>query len=400
MPSIDCRPNFVTDPRPLVAATDTGSMSRQRVLELSPGIEHPGELRPELVGCLAVSWLVVVVCLVRGIKTSGKVVYFAATFPYLVLLILLGTGLAQPGAWAGVRYFLLPDWHRLLDVQVWQSAAGQMFFSLSVSMGALIMYSSYNDFRNNIFRDALVVSVMDTLTSVISGLVIFSVLGAMAHDLGPGTEVKDVVASGPGLAFVAYPEALSRLPVPQLWSFLFFVMLFILGLDSEFALMENVLTSIADEFQWLRNHKATLCISAASIFFLLGLPCCTKGGQYILELLDKYGGGLALIFIAVMESVVLVWVYGLDNICNDIQFMLNQRPGLYWQLTWKYSTPIVLAFVLVYSIVRHEPLHYGHYDYPDWADAVGWCLALLSVLQIPAWALVWLCRRPEDSWHQ
>ncbi|GBN43373.1 hypothetical protein AVEN_13139-1 [Araneus ventricosus] len=71
-----------------------------------------------------------------------------------------------------------------------------MFFSLGVSMGALIMYSSYNDFRNNIFRDAMVVSVLDTVTSIISGMVIFSVLGAMAHDLGPGTNIEDVVDSG------------------------------------------------------------------------------------------------------------------------------------------------------------------------------------------------------------
>lgn len=81
------------------------------------------------------------------------------------------------------------------------------------------------------FRDALVVSIMDTVTSLISGIVTFSILGAMAHDLK--VQIRDVVKDGPGLAFVAYPEALLRLPFPQLWSVLFFLMLFILGLDSE-----------------------------------------------------------------------------------------------------------------------------------------------------------------------
>ncbi|GIY95502.1 sodium-dependent noradrenaline transporter [Caerostris extrusa] len=223
-----------------------------------------------------------------------------------------------------------------------------MFFSLGVSMGALIMYSSYNDFRNDIFRDAMVVSILDTITSVISGMVIFSVLGAMAHDLGPGTSIEDVVDSGPGLAFMAYPEALSRLPVPQLWSILFFFMLFILGLDSEFALMENVLTS---------------------------LPCTTRGGQYILEMMDKYGGGTAVVCVAVVESMAIAWVYGVDRFCEDIKFMLGKKPGIYWRITWKITGPAILTFVFVYSLVEHETLKYGHYDFPDWADAVGWGLA-------------------------
>lgn len=77
----------------------------------------------------------------------------------------------------------------------------------------------------------MIVSTLDTITSIIAGLVIFSGLGAMAHNLN--VEVKDVVKGGPGLAFVVYPEALSKLPLAEVWSVLFFFMLFILGMDSE-----------------------------------------------------------------------------------------------------------------------------------------------------------------------
>ncbi|XP_055933093.1 sodium- and chloride-dependent glycine transporter 2-like isoform X1 [Argiope bruennichi] len=382
------------------------------VLNLSEGIEDPGGIKWDLSLCLLFSWIVVIACLLQGIKTSGKVVYFAATFPYIVLIILLITGLLQEGAVNGILYFISPNWKKLLDIKVWQAAAGQMFFSLGVSMGALIMYSSYNDFRNNIFRDAMVVSVLDTVTSIISGMVIFSVLGAMAHDLGPGTSVEDVVASGPGLAFMAYPEALSRLPMPQLWSILFFFMLFILGLDSEFALMENVLTSFCDEYPHLRNHKSKLCIMLGIMCFLLGLPCTTRGGQYILEMMDKYGGGTAVVCVAVIESMAIAWMYGVTRFCEDIKFMLGKKPGIYWRITWKITAPAILTFVFVYSLVEHETLKYGSYDFPDWADAVGWGLASLSMLQIPFWAVlaVWnqrgttlkekfkLAIKPNEEW--
>ncbi|XP_014241505.1 sodium- and chloride-dependent glycine transporter 2-like isoform X1 [Cimex lectularius] len=379
------------------ATKETASLQywERHVLKLSDGIENIGPIKWDLALCLLFSWIIVVLCLIKGIKTSGKVVYFAATFPYVILFTLLVTGLLQDGAWSGVVYFIYPAWEKLLDIQVWQAAAGQMFFSLSVSMGGLIMYSSYNDFRNNVYRDALVVSVMDTITSIISGIVTFSILGAMAHDLN--VPISHVVKEGPGLAFIAYPEALLRLPVPQLWSILFFLMLFILGLDSEFALLENVLTSLSDEFPILRQHKLTFCIVTAIVCYTVGLSCVTYGGNYVLTLMDVYGGGMAVLFIAIAESIALVWIYGLKNLCRDMKFMLGFQPSCYWRITWVFFAPVILGVIFVYSLIVYKPLRYENYDYPDWADGIGWALAGISTLQIPLWAIVVLCKTKSTT---
>ncbi|XP_046659256.1 sodium-dependent proline transporter-like [Homalodisca vitripennis] len=375
------------------SSKETASLQywERHVLHLSEGIEHLGPIKWDLALCLLFSWVIVVLCLIKGIKTSGKVVYFAATFPYMILFTLLITGLCQEGAISGVLYFITPTWEKLLDIQVWQAAAGQMFFSLSVSMGGLIMYSSYNDFRNNVYRDALVVSVMDTITSMISGVVTFSILGAMAHDLG--VPINHVVKEGPGLAFVAYPEALLRLPIPQLWSVLFFMMLFILGLDSEFALLENVLTSISDEFPNLRNHKLMFCVATAVLCYCIGLTCVTYGGNYVLTLMDVYGGGIAILFIAISECIAIVWLYGLKRLCEDLKFMLGFKPNAYWRVSWCVFGPIILSTIFIYSLVDYKPLRYENYDYPDWADGIGWVLAGLSTLQIPFWAIVIVLRQ-------
>ena len=95
------------------------------------------------------------------------------------------------------------------------------------------------------------------LTSVFAGFVVFSILGFMAHN--KGVEVKDVVSSGPSLAFIAFPEAITDFPwQPPLMSFLFFFMILTLGLDSMFTMVETLTTAILDQFKALRAVKGTI----------------------------------------------------------------------------------------------------------------------------------------------
>ena len=100
------------------------------------------------------------------------------------------------------------------------------------------------------------VSSLDFITSLIASVVIFSVLGFMAKSLG--VSIEDVAEGGQGLAFVAYPEALAQLPLSWLWSVLFFFMLFLLGLDSEFALLETASTAMYDGFPKIRKYKVNI----------------------------------------------------------------------------------------------------------------------------------------------
>merc|ERR1719495_2730507 len=187
-----------------------------------------GAIKLDLAFCLLLSWLIVNMCVLKGVKSSGKVVYFTATFPYLVLLILLIHGLTLEGAAEGVRYLFSPDWSKLANIKVWLAAAGQVFFSLGISWGGIIMFGSYNNMNDRVHIDSHIVSFTDFLTSLIASIVIFSTLGHTAHNLN--LPIESVAKGGQGLAFVAYPEALSMLPAPHFWSVLFFAMLFMLGL--------------------------------------------------------------------------------------------------------------------------------------------------------------------------
>lgn len=122
------------------------------VLQIPDNMEDLGSVRVELLVALIVAWILVYFCLWKGIKSSGKVVYFTATFPYVVLVILLIRGVTLPGASKGIEFYLKPDFKKLGDASVWATAATQIFYSLGIGFGSLITMGSFNQFHNNCFR--------------------------------------------------------------------------------------------------------------------------------------------------------------------------------------------------------------------------------------------------------
>ena len=131
---------------------------------------------------------------------SGKVAYFTTLFPYVVLTILLAYVATLEGFTNGISYYLVPDWSKLWNIQIWKQAASQILFSLSVGNGSQLILASYNPFRNNAHRDALLIAICNALTSIFSGFVVFGFLGFMS--IKKGIPIEEVVDSGPSLAFI------------------------------------------------------------------------------------------------------------------------------------------------------------------------------------------------------
>jgi len=126
------------------------------------------------------------------------------------------------------------------------------------------------------------------------------------------TTVANVATSGPGLAFVVYPEAISQMPLSVLWAILFFFMLVTLGLDSQFATIEAVITGLTDEYPWLKKgyRKPIFVLILCASMLLLGLPCVTQGGMYFFNLMDYQTAGLSLLIVSLMEIITIGWIYG------------------------------------------------------------------------------------------
>uniref|UniRef100_A0A915N5R4 Transporter n=1 Tax=Meloidogyne javanica TaxID=6303 RepID=A0A915N5R4_MELJA len=121
---------------------------------ISQNIDKFNSINWGIVFCLLIVYLICYFSLWKGIKMSGKVVWFTAIFPYVVLFCLLIRGITLPGASKGIEYYLRPNLEMLWNPSVWQDAATQVFFSLGPGFGVLMAYSSYNQFHNNVYFDA------------------------------------------------------------------------------------------------------------------------------------------------------------------------------------------------------------------------------------------------------
>ncbi|XP_058460078.1 sodium- and chloride-dependent glycine transporter 2-like isoform X2 [Malaya genurostris] len=353
------------------------------ILQLSSGIEHTGQINITLALSLLAAWLIVFLCLCRGVKSSGKVVYFTALFPYVVLVMLFIRGITLPGAHTGIKYYLEPDWEKLKSAQIWGDAAVQIFFALSPAWGGLLTLASYNKFTNNCYRDAIIVATTNILTSFFAGFVIFSILGFLAHELD--TEVGSVIDQGAGLAFVVFPEMVTKLQMPMFWSVLFFFMLLTLGLDSQFALMETVVTGILDTFPKWRRWKTRVVFGVATVGYVGGLVFVTNSGMYWFQLVDKYAANWSVLLIATIECILIAWIYGSKRFISNIEEMIGPRSNafiLFWTVIWKFVTPVALLFILCFNWIQYKPVSYGKYAYPDWADIVGWAIGLLPMVAV------------------
>ncbi|XP_065073455.1 sodium-dependent nutrient amino acid transporter 1-like [Ochlerotatus camptorhynchus] len=354
--------------------------------DLSNGIGLPSY---QLVLCLLATWIVITVLLIKGIKSSGKASYFLAIFPYVILFGLLIRSVTLEGALKGIMYFITPQLDKLLDINVWYAAVTQCFFSLTIGLGAVIVYSSFNSFSNNIYRDAMIISWMDTVTSMLSGVIVFGVVGNLAHVTN--REIDKVMKGGPELVFVVYPEAIAKMELGStLFSITFFLMFILLGLGSNIGIVTTILTSIKDRYPKVETWKVVVGIALAA--FCCGLIYISPGGLYMLDVVDYYGVQFPTLILVALEAFTFCWLYGVDRICLDIKTMLHIKTGLFWRVCWSIVSLGILLTITGLEFYKYEPK-----KYPSGYNIFGWCLFGFTVLQVVAWAIFATAKGPKDG---
>jgi NSS family neurotransmitter:Na+ symporter len=322
----------------------------QTYLGYQPGVAL-GNIRWNIVLPLAITWLSMYLCVFKGVKIVGRIVWLTVPLPWLMLLILVVRGLTLEGSMQGLAYYLDPVWSELAKPITWRNAFGQMFFSLSLAFGVMITYASFLHRKSDLNNNAAITSFADFATSFVAGLAVFATLGGMAfvtQQAGNPVAVENVADEGPSLAFVAFPYALAQLPYSAYFSFVFFFSLVTLGIDSAFSITEAVLASIIDKTGWRRS--TTLPVMSL-VGFLVGLIYVTRGGLNWLGTIDGFVNstrGIALL--GMLECVVLGWLWRIGVLRRHANSRSDWKLGKWWDYTIRLVIPVVLGTLFFWQL--------------------------------------------------
>ncbi|OQX81671.1 MAG: sodium-dependent transporter [Candidatus Omnitrophica bacterium 4484_70.1] len=330
----------------------------QKFLMVSASPFRLGDLRTPIIFSLLIvwflNWFIVFKGVVKGLERANKIF-----MPLLFVLtaILVFWSLNLEGAKKGILVYLSPDFSQLKRPSVWIDAFSQIFFTLSIGFGIIITYASYLPHKTQIVKDAFTVSLANCFFSLFAGLGVFSVLGYMAYV--NSLPISEVVRHSIGLAFVAYPKAISTLPCfRNLFGIIFFGILVIAGLSSAISILEAFTSAVIDKFHYSRK----VVVSVLSVLgFLGGIIFTTQAGLYLLDIVDHFLTNYGLIVGGIFECFLLGWIYKIRRLREHISHSSHTHLSRIWDFSIKIISPLVLVVLLISSLNKELSSAYGNY---------------------------------------
>lgn len=324
-----------------------GEYFTKRLLGITESAAVLGNFRWPVFGGLILGWIGIIACVWHGTRTVSKVIYVTVLVPWVLLVIFVIRGVTLPGAGEGLAFYLRPDWSKLLTFKIWLDAVTQVAFSLSVGFAVMLAYGSFLKRDADIVQNAFVIGIADGLTAFISGFAVFGALGHKAFL--EGAEVATVVKSGPGLAFVTYPEIINNLPLAPVFGFLFFAMLLLLAIDSAFSIVEAVTGALHDKWGW--DHKQCN-FTVAAVALLLGVPLCFGGGIHILDITDRFMTQMGITIVALGECLIVGYVLGAHKMREYLNVHSIRKAGQWWDVCVRYVIPIAIMIMFGNELIE------------------------------------------------
>lgn len=370
-----------------------------------------------IVLALVAAWLLVFAGVCRGTTWMSWAIRFTATIPYLLLLILLIRGLSLPGASLGLSFLFSSAFDSISSMKMWSAAAEQVLFEIGVGAGALFSIAAYSRFRNNVYRDAALMTTINALTSVLASMVLFSFLGLLA--ISSGREISTIITHDPFyMVFTVVPSMTKLMRWGPLWMSILFASIVFTSVDAEFIWVEMLSSSVMN-LLGSKNRQLNSRIIAIICFLglLLEIPICSSGGFFLFHSMDSLISGLPTYVLSFLLLITISYLYGLNKFVSDVSSMLRVPMksqtkwahlrlhekflelfgpcGAFVRISWALICPCFLAMLTITHAVSYErPLFFGC-RVPMQSEVVAWILvnAPLSAVLIGAVLAVMKIRR-------
>lgn len=257
--------------------TTVGGWMISYIFKIASGSFHglkPDEVGDVFNGMLAspgsmTFWMIVAVLLAFGICSMGlqngveRITKVMMSFLLVILVVLCIRSVTLPGAGAGLRFYLIPDFSRIVENGIGEvifAAMGQAFFTLSLGIGAMAIFGSYISRDRTLMGESVNICILDTVVALMAGLVIFPACFAFGVDPG----------EGPGLVFVTLPNIFNQMAGGRLWGTLFFVFMSFAALSTIIAVFENIISFGIDLWGWTRKKSVLVNLI---LILVLSMPC-------------------------------------------------------------------------------------------------------------------------------
>lgn len=266
---------------------------------------------------------------------------------FVLFIVLSIRAVTLPGAFKGLKYYLLPDFSELSGT-TFLMAMGQVFFSLNIGAGCTMTYASYLSENENIPKLANIVPVMDFLAAFLAGMIVIP--SVFAFNLDP--------AAGPPLLFITMPFVFEKMPLGTIFGLLFFVLMLFAALTSAISMLEVNTALLVDNYKIDRKRAALI---AGTLIFMLGIPSSLSQGILanfkifgldFLSAMDFLASYILMPFGAFMMTLFVVRVLGLDEAIKEATNDGTVPFGLekIWSFLVKYVVPVIIFLVFLSSV--------------------------------------------------
>lgn len=289
---------------------------------------------------------------------------------FVMLVVIIIRSLTLPGAMEGLKFMFVPGYAVEAGfvaetpslLSVFASAGGQMFFSLSLAMGAMITYGSYLNQKEDLVKNSAIIVFADTLVATMAGIAVIP--AAVANGIASGTPLDQIELGGPNLLFVTLQDVFRAMgTVGALFGVIFYLLVLIAAISSAIALIEVDITYFLDRAEQ-KGRKGNrpkvaflVCLAIFAVSVLVGIdglgttgvfpwPATAGWNDSMLDFVDMLSEGLAMPIGALMMSIMVGWEIRPQTVLDELHIGYTGRIDTFYRICIKYITPIGMLLVL------------------------------------------------------